>query len=215
MPKGNREAAACTMSGLPALAQCWHKPLHCINTAESRSVGFCGGEKCHLNETETETKGKERQPRGCGLRLKRIHPSGRYFCDVPCPLFSLCARHSICAPAFSPFSIPAAPARTPQHSLCERRLKEQLKWISFSACRVSRLSTIRLGTTSLPVVHHVRTGKNNLLDREEDRGDHRGLLASSYQRARARESLGPQSVTLGLVGRNCVPLEQILLSSRS
>lgn len=88
-------------------AQCWHKPLHCINTAESRSVEFCGGEKSHLNGTET--KGKEKRPRLWSPI--ETHPPFRYFCVVPCPLFSLRAPLNL-FPAFLLF--PFQPARTPQ-----------------------------------------------------------------------------------------------------
>ena len=160
-----------------------------------RSVGrsgFAGGEKCHLNETETETKGKERQPRGCGLRLKRIHPSGGYFCDVPCPLFfpvRARAPLNLCPGFLSFFHSPRTPQTFPLRTPPQRTTRMDL--VFRVPCASSRLST-----TSLPpphpfhpsaVVRHVRAeAKITFSIEEEDRGDHREV-------ANARESLSPIS----------------------
>lgn len=116
------------MSGDRPLAQCWHKPLHCINTGGGELVwlGFAARietkreREKERRATRTEQKRKEKKSergrerekeRGhCGLRLKRsIHPSA-VTSAVPCPLFS-------------PFSIPFTgmpPQRTTRMDLVFR-----------------------------------------------------------------------------------------------
>lgn len=111
------------MSGDRPLAQCWHKPLHCINTGGGELVwlGFAARietrreterereEPLERSRNERKRKARERGREGekerghCGLRLKRSIQPFRYFCSSLPSLFS---QTSQSVPRFSPFSIP-------------------------------------------------------------------------------------------------------------
>lgn len=113
------------MSGDRPLAQCWHKPLHCINTGGGELVwlGFAARmetrreterereEALERSRNERKRKARERGREGekerghCGLRLKRSIQPFRYFCSSLPSLFS---QTSQSVPRFSPFSIPFA-----------------------------------------------------------------------------------------------------------
>lgn len=131
------------MSGDRPLAQCWHKPLHCINTGGGELVwlGFAARietrretererEKSHSNGAETKGKEKREREREGGRERARslrstietIHPT------LPVLLqflaLSFLSNLSIRSPLFSFF-----------HSLYgDAAVKERPEWISFSAC---------------------------------------------------------------------------------
>lgn len=94
------------MSGDRPLAQCWHKPLHCINTGGGELVwlGFAARieterererEKSHSNGAETkgkekrEREGERERARSLRSTIETIHPPFRsYFCSSLPSLFS-------------------------------------------------------------------------------------------------------------------------------
>lgn len=129
------------MSGDRPLAQCWHKPLHCINTGGGELVwlGFAARmetrretererrgtrteQKRKEKKSEREREGGRERARSLRSTIETIHPT------LPVLLqflaLSFLSNLSIRSPLFSFF-----------HSLCgDAAVKERPEWISFSAC---------------------------------------------------------------------------------